>query len=345
MKLLVTVGSYERILYGLEVNKSLDKLDQSVKIAFAIPAHTASIRCVSMSTKFLATGGADEQIRLFDLINRKDIGSLSQHQGTVQTLVFIYEAIDNPIMSSSNSSDGSNAAQKRGKFSHHNTNATHLLSAGEDGRISLFRTSDWECLHVLRHKYPVTGLAVHPSAKLALSVGLNKSLRVWDLMTGKQAFSSVTLLQSEPIAVSFSPDGQHYAVLSDFSLHVFTILSDKTKSPLISEFKSTSKLTSFTFYNPKNRSLSTRNIAFLAGEGSAIQIIDFLTGSLIHTFETGIKPRIKGLAFHRDSSIIVAGGSSGQIMAWEVLNEEAIKFSDPILTHDCSLRITCIAIQ
>jgi len=37
------------------------------------------------------------------------------------------------------------------------------------------------------HKGRVNGLCVHPSGKIAISVGKDKALRLWNLMTGRKA--------------------------------------------------------------------------------------------------------------------------------------------------------------
>ena len=68
---------------------------------------------------------------------------------------------------------------------------SHLLSASEDGSLCLFRARDWAVLKVLRgHKGRVNAVAVHPSGKVALSVGKDKALRMWDLMRGKGVAST-----------------------------------------------------------------------------------------------------------------------------------------------------------
>eukprot|EP00965_Chrysotila_dentata_P230579 6197845-Pleurochrysis_carterae.AAC.4 len=62
---------------------------------------------------------------------------------------------------------------------------THMISAGDDGEICIWRTSDWECLLRLKgHKGPVLDLAIHPSGRIALSVGNDKKLMLWNLTTG-----------------------------------------------------------------------------------------------------------------------------------------------------------------
>jgi protein MAK11 len=67
---------------------------------------------------------------------------------------------------------------------------THLLSASEDGTICLYHTRDWAVLATLKgHRDRVNDLAVHPSAKVCLSVGKDQTLRMWDLMRGKGSAS------------------------------------------------------------------------------------------------------------------------------------------------------------
>ena len=67
---------------------------------------------------------------------------------------------------------------------------SHLLSASEDGTLCLFRARDWAVLREMKgHKGCVNSVAVHHSCKVALSVGKDRTLRMWDLMRGKGSAS------------------------------------------------------------------------------------------------------------------------------------------------------------
>jgi len=67
---------------------------------------------------------------------------------------------------------------------------SHLLSASDDGTIHLYHTRDWALLTTLRgHKGRVNSVAVHSSMKVGLSVGKDRTLRMWDLMRGKGSAS------------------------------------------------------------------------------------------------------------------------------------------------------------
>lgn len=101
----IVVGSYEKLLYGIEGTFSLSTQHQksnepnnstsssspaphmhvpTLKPVFIFPAHVASVKCVAASPdggRWLATGSSDEVIKVWDLRRRKEVGGLMQHQG------------------------------------------------------------------------------------------------------------------------------------------------------------------------------------------------------------------------------------------------------------------------
>lgn len=89
----IIVGSYERLLYGLEGTTSVSstgasELEWTLKPIFIFPAHVSCIKVVAASPqggKWLATGSGDEIIKVWDLRRRKEVGGLMQHEG-----VFFY---------------------------------------------------------------------------------------------------------------------------------------------------------------------------------------------------------------------------------------------------------------
>ncbi|KAI6013558.1 WD40-repeat-containing domain protein [Pisolithus marmoratus] len=189
----IVAGSYEKLLYGLEgtASSSESKYEFHLKPVFIFPAHVSHIKAVAASPggKWLATGSADEIIKVWDLARRKEIGGLMHHEGSITYLEF--------------------------------PSRSHLLSASEDGTMSLFHARDWVVLRTFKgHKGRVNSVAVHPSGKIALSVGQDRTLRMWDLMRGKG--SSSIKLGKEGEIVRWSLRGSFFIVQYHSSLEIFS---------------------------------------------------------------------------------------------------------------------------
>uniref|UniRef100_A0A8C2L0E0 PAK1 interacting protein 1 n=1 Tax=Cyprinus carpio TaxID=7962 RepID=A0A8C2L0E0_CYPCA len=130
---------------------------------------------VSSSDQFIATGSKDETIQLYDMSKKTEHGALLHHNGED----ILYSCLEFYGMS-------------------------HLLSGGQDGLICVWSTKKWECLKSFKNpadpkclssvkltqsgfylfRGRVTSLSVHPSGKLALSVGTDKTLQTWNLIEG-----------------------------------------------------------------------------------------------------------------------------------------------------------------
>jgi WD40 repeat protein len=85
---------------------------------------------------------------------------------------------------------------------------THLLSGGADGALAIWRSGGgWEALKLMRgHRGAVNGLALHPSGRLALSVGHDVALRMWNMARGRCSYTA--RLDAEADAVAFARAGQ-----------------------------------------------------------------------------------------------------------------------------------------
>ncbi|KAK9487408.1 WD40-repeat-containing domain protein [Lipomyces starkeyi] len=232
--LRVITGSYEHNLLCLSLTAGISAFSSKTLAdagssdanfftpVFHFAPHTASIRSIAHAKRYLVTGGNDEHIRLYDLQKRKEIGTLMYHEGTVTCLEFVNAtlAVEDNLEEKS--------AGGNGKW---------LLSAGEDGKVLVWRTKDWEVLANMKgHKGAVNDISVHPSGKIALSVGRDRTLRLWNLMTAKNA-SVLKLTGGEAIQVAWSTDGDKYAVgwqtkIVIYDMSAKPLSSIELKSPL-----------------------------------------------------------------------------------------------------------------
>ncbi|XP_078395289.1 p21-activated protein kinase-interacting protein 1-like isoform X4 [Cetorhinus maximus] len=181
-------GSYEQIVFGYRIKRPGQSWDPEPD--FTHHAHGASLTTVAVNDQYVATGSKDETIQLYNMKKKIDQGSLLYHAGTITCLEFY--------------------------------GTTHLLSGAEDGIICVWDTKKWECLKSIpAHKGHVSSLSVHPSGKLALSVGTDKTLRTWNLIDGKPAF--IKNIKQNAQIVQWSPSGNNYIVVSNNQLDIYAL--------------------------------------------------------------------------------------------------------------------------
>ncbi|VDP94889.1 unnamed protein product [Echinostoma caproni] len=134
--------------------------------------------------------------QLFALASRSRLGSLELHSGTIRQLEFA-------------------VATQEDSFS-------HLFSISDDCSIAIWRRpvdndsaksaspKHWECIRVMRrHKGPVRSLALHPTNRCAFSISEDKTLRIWNLLRGRQAYATRLKVVAEGAEeVRCSPSGQ-----------------------------------------------------------------------------------------------------------------------------------------
>lgn len=170
-------GSYEGGLHGW----ACDAAGGAAELVFSFGAHDGCCRCVATNHKdLLISGGDDELVRVYSLRTFRQIGELSRHTGTVSCVAFC------------------------GK--------KHAASGSEDGVIVLWRISDWNAVHVFGgHKAPVLSIAPHPSGRFLLSTGADRTLRLWDLMNARAAFTTRT--KGPASRVFWTHDGMAYGIV------------------------------------------------------------------------------------------------------------------------------------
>lgn len=183
--LRIITGSYEHNVMCISL--ALHKSSEIFTPVFHFQAHSQSIRCLAINKRYLASGSNDEHIRVYDIQRRKELGNLIHHSGSITVLQFY---------------------------------KNWLFSAADDGRICIWKTRDWEPLAEMKgHKGPINDLSIHPSGKIGISVGKDKTLRLWNLMTAKKA--SILKLRGEAYQASWLPDGEHYVAGFDRKFEIF----------------------------------------------------------------------------------------------------------------------------
>lgn len=251
--LRIVAGSYERFLYGLVGHLQSSSSGYAVKIEpqFVFPAHVSSIRsvaCAGRDSKWLVTGGTDETIKVWDLRRRKEVGALTGHEGTITALSF--------------------------------PSRTFLLSTSEDGTINLYRTRDWALLRTLRgHTGRINSACAHPSGRVALSVGADRTIRMWDLLRGVGSASVKIGVEADRIA--WDTQGKRFAVLAGRQVMVFA--TDMTK---LAEVEQDKRLHDMTFTRASIEG-EEHELMFVASEAGIVHVYDL---DVLEEVEDGAAP-------------------------------------------------------
>ncbi|XP_021918180.1 p21-activated protein kinase-interacting protein 1-like isoform X2 [Zootermopsis nevadensis] len=237
---------------------------------------------------------------------RKESGIISQHSGTVNCISF-------------------------------SPNGSHLLSGSEDGSIAIFRTGSWqlEKLFTKAHKgEAVTSLSVHPSGKLALSVGTDATLRTWNLVKGRQAYATNLGKNrtGKGRAVScllWSPDGNLYVVPVGIEVNIY----DVSTAGIVHTIQLQQKVTCICFCQD--------TILAVGDEGGGLSFHSISDKKQLIAVEAH-EHRIKCITFisTKEDNFIVSASSGGHIRLWNYKNGKVKSICHT--NTDC--RITCLVI-
>lgn len=305
---------------------------------FAYTPHQGSVRSLAIPREgakaglLLVSGGMDEHIRMYDLRKRAEVGELLHHKGTITALGFV--------------------------------GSSHLLSGSEDGLVCIWRVYDWSLLHILGgHKGAVTAVALHPSGKLALSTGRDRSLRLWDLVKGRCAY--ITKLEAVAESVKWSEGGETYALLlGDRRLEVRRTADNKPTAILTHPLR----ITSLAFLPSSSSDSDDEEEEGEEGKGGGkkvqhvltacddgqLRVVDGASGDIIST--TDVTPfcgRIKeAVLLHSNSSSsssedggreLVTASSNGKVIIWSINAAGTVLQPGPSTNLGEGVRITCLA--
>jgi len=299
------IGTYEGIVYGLEIVTLPDK-QQTLKVKFVSEPHISTVKAVAHSTvgHWMVSGGADESIRIYNTQTLREFGALLKHHGTITSMKFFQDAF--------------------------------MLSGSEDGLIYVWSTEKWECLGSLKgHKGAVRDLSIHPSGRVALSVGADGAIRMWDLTAFKAALVQTTEAKNLSL-VEWSPTGESYVVLANGAVGEATVNVHEADGTLSRCIPVNARVFCLTFL--------TATWLATGGENGVVCIFDIKTGATVHTL-TGHEKRIRGLApFLTESELplLASASSDGTVHLWhlDTPQKPVATFTNPTsrITTLCSFR-------
>ncbi|KAJ0408932.1 hypothetical protein P43SY_002811 [Pythium insidiosum] len=312
----IVAGTYEGLLYGWELPTKRSG-SAKMKLTFGYSAHAECIKSVALMAakqgKTLVSGASDEMIKIYNVQKRVEVGTLMEQKGAITCLEFFGQS--------------------------------HMLSGCADHSICIWRTSDWNCLHILGgHKGEITSIAVHPSGKLAFSVARDRTLRMWNLVKGRIAF--IRRLEKEASFVLMSQTGGRYALCFGNELSVFS----SANAEVIGTLDHTQKIHAAVF--------ATDDYVVCGGEDKAIYVwktAGTLVAKITHP-ELTSRIRCMQVVYPHGEDVlpwIVVATTSGTVQVWDMADikldalapEEANADVSPVVSTTLlsKPRLTCLS--
>ncbi|QLL34164.1 hypothetical protein HG536_0G00210 [Torulaspora globosa] len=323
----IIVGSYEHNILCLSIDLSLST--PVFTPIFHFQAHTLSVKCLDISGRYLVSGSNDENIRIYDLQKRKELGTLLAHQGSITALKFSNRATDNQEETVSVSGKKAPA----GKW---------LLSASEDNHVIVWRVKDWENFGTLKgHTARINDVDIHPSNRIAISVSEDHSIRLWNLMTVKKA--AVLKLKNYSQNAQFvrwlGQDGAYFAAALLNKVLIYKTSTAKVHSEIDLGRLSVMHIERTTIDGEDYLAvgLSNGRVNFYTAKSlyeENIKDVQPVFDLLGHT------NRIKDFKFYENEcgSYLVTIGSDGKVIVWDLNKREQLA------VYDAGERLNCLAI-
>jgi len=297
----ILAGTYEEFLLGYKLTSenTKDGKQYSLKQSFTNHSHSGSLRSVANVGKFLASGSTDEVIRLVNLSTRTEHGFLQQQSGTITCLT--------------------------------NFESQFLFSGSEDGTICIWKSGSWVCEKTLKaHQGGVLGIDVHPSGKLALSIGKDRALKTWNLIKGRTGF--ITNLKGVADAVRWSPKGTMYAVAIANRVDIYCIQTAK----IVYSIPFGKRASSLVFPN--------ESVIMVAGDKETVEVHAIKRGAKVSSFEAH-KNRVKDMKFIPELQVLVTASNDGFIKMWSFGQDKSFSKQPSIMAQvDTTCRITCLSV-
>ncbi|MFL5330629.1 MAG: hypothetical protein ACJ8C4_17135 [Gemmataceae bacterium] len=295
---------------------------------------TGRVRALAISPdgKWLATGGADNSVRLWDMATGQLMRTFLGHSSEVQALVFVEEGMRLVSVAKDQSIrvwDLEPVTPALKMEGHHGAiwaavpspDGKLLAWAGADAaiRLSDFSTGK-ETRSLNGHTGPVTAMLFTSDGQRLISASGDRSVRIWDLTSGQaQSLEGHT---APVLALSLSADGHHIASGgADKTVCVWDLATRKQ----ISRWTIPNSTVTSLAYRPDGRS-----IAVPTADGM-VRICDAVTGAVTGKFKAHEVGGTAAVLYLSGGQLLATCGGDQLVKVWNVqsatVQEPAFSFA------------------
>lgn len=307
-------GSYEKFIWGYKLRQPKSPESQTLTLTpqFSYAAHLSPLKSVAVSSVVAASSAGDDTVKLYDLSTSSELGSLLLESSATSLSFFTP-----PSLSSF---------------------PRNLFAASDDGSFSIFDVDPFVLLKTVSvHKKGINYTSVHPSGKLALTVGKDSCLGMVNLVRGRRSF--LCRLEKEASIVEYCLDGGRFFMSFDDKISVH----EAEDAKLVGEFETAKRVLC--------AASGENGLIYTGGEDRGVTAWDAVSGKVAYSIDDAHKSRIKGIVvLSKDGNssavenpfLVASASSDGVIRVWDVraINKEK---SIPVSEANTKSRITCLA--
>lgn len=260
---------------------------------------------MATSGQYVASGGADDKVFIFDMLKRQELSLLNHQMGTVTTMAFAPDT-------------------------------THLFTGGDDGAMLAYSTASWD----VHKRWPkahkgnaLTQIRIHPSGKLAVTLGTELNMQMWNLIRGT-CVNTTNLKNVQELGrivdcLEWSPTGD---MLTITGAKVVQLWNTKT-AVCERTYNTPARPTCVTWLNETHFIVGLENGEVLILDSSTAEPVE---GTPIRAHEK----RVKGVS--NQGNYLATISSDGDVTLWKL--DELYQELAKVATTNIGCRPTCVAL-
>lgn len=266
--------------------------------------------------KFIALGEGDGSVEIWNVETGKMLHSLRGHKWWVHSVKFSndgkYLASGSYTMKGSVKWQTIKEMEDESKIEAED-DYFHQKWA-YDNTLIIWDVKSGNMLHLFDHPFGVLSVDFSPDGKRIASSGLDNSVRLWNIASGKEIFN---LLIKEAYFINnvvFTPDGKN--LISGGGDNQVKIINSGT-GRIEHVFHAVESPVESVSLSPNGRRLAA------AGKDGRIDLWDVHSHTMIHRINTGSNP-VQAVCFSPDGKFIASADAIGQLRLWNAETGENI---------------------